>query len=151
MNNQVFLKNITLDGEEWRDVIGFEGLYKVSSYGRVCLWKDTQTIVSRTFISNHTCLLQVMRKVRKRQVSLFQRKASKARDIFHISLLKTFSPSQTIIMSLIQRMVTSTTAKLIIFIGEERSKHANFTIPLHLKVKHGRQCKDMKACTKYLL
>ena len=35
MNNQEFLKSITLDGEEWRDVIGFEGLYKVSSYGRV--------------------------------------------------------------------------------------------------------------------
>lgn len=35
MNNQEFLKSITLYGEEWRDVIGFEGLYKVSSYGRV--------------------------------------------------------------------------------------------------------------------
>lgn len=35
MNNQEFLKSITLDGEEWRDIIGFEGLYKVSSYGRV--------------------------------------------------------------------------------------------------------------------
>lgn len=35
MNNQEFLKSISLDGEEWRDVIGFEGLYKVSSYGRV--------------------------------------------------------------------------------------------------------------------
>lgn len=31
MNNQEFLKSITLDGEEWRDIIGFEGLYKVSS------------------------------------------------------------------------------------------------------------------------
>ena len=35
MNNQEFLKSITLDGEEWRDIIGFKGLYKVSSYGRV--------------------------------------------------------------------------------------------------------------------
>lgn len=25
----------TMDGEEWRDVVGFEGLFKVSSYGRV--------------------------------------------------------------------------------------------------------------------
>lgn len=35
MNNQEFIKSITLDGEEWRDIIGFEGLYKVSSCGRV--------------------------------------------------------------------------------------------------------------------
>ncbi len=35
MTNQEFLESITLEGEEWRDVIGYEGLYMVSSYGRV--------------------------------------------------------------------------------------------------------------------
>ena len=35
MTNQEFIQSITLEGEEWRDVIGYEGLYMVSSYGRI--------------------------------------------------------------------------------------------------------------------
>lgn len=35
MTNEEFIKSISLKDEEWRDVIGFEGLYKVSSSGRV--------------------------------------------------------------------------------------------------------------------
>lgn len=35
MTNEEFIESVTLDGEEWRDVIGFEGLYMVSSFGRV--------------------------------------------------------------------------------------------------------------------
>lgn len=35
MSNEEFIKNVSLEGEEWRDVVGFEGLYMVSSFGRV--------------------------------------------------------------------------------------------------------------------
>lgn len=35
MTNQEFIESIRLEGEEWRDVIGWEGLYMVSSFGRV--------------------------------------------------------------------------------------------------------------------
>lgn len=35
MTNQEFLESITQEGEEWRDIIGYEGLYAVSSFGRV--------------------------------------------------------------------------------------------------------------------
>ena len=35
MTNEEFIKSITLDGEEWHDVVGFEGLYMISSIGRV--------------------------------------------------------------------------------------------------------------------
>ena len=35
MNNKEFIESITLEGEEWRDVIGYEGLYMVSSFGRI--------------------------------------------------------------------------------------------------------------------
>lgn len=35
MTNKEFIKSISLEGEEWRDVVGFEGLYMVSSLGRV--------------------------------------------------------------------------------------------------------------------
>lgn len=35
MTNEEFIKSISLEGEEWRDVAGFEGRYKVSSLGRI--------------------------------------------------------------------------------------------------------------------
>ena len=35
MTNQEFIQSITIEEEEWRDVIGFEGLYMVSSLGRI--------------------------------------------------------------------------------------------------------------------
>lgn len=36
MTNQEFIESIALEGEEWRDVVGYEGYYMVSSFGRVC-------------------------------------------------------------------------------------------------------------------
>lgn len=44
MINQEFIESITLEGEEWRDVIGYEGLYMVSSFGRVISLKRSQII-----------------------------------------------------------------------------------------------------------
>ena len=35
MTNEEFIESISLEGEEWRDVVGYEGLYMVSSFGRV--------------------------------------------------------------------------------------------------------------------
>ena len=35
MTNQEFIESIRLEGEEWRDVSGWEGYYAVSSFGRV--------------------------------------------------------------------------------------------------------------------
>lgn len=35
MTNKEFLESITLEGEEWRDVVGYEGLYVVSNMGRI--------------------------------------------------------------------------------------------------------------------
>lgn len=31
MTNEEFIKSITVEGEEWKDVIGFEGYYMVSN------------------------------------------------------------------------------------------------------------------------
>ena len=40
MTNEEFIQSITLQGEEWRDVVGYEGLYMVSSIGRIAaMWK----------------------------------------------------------------------------------------------------------------
>lgn len=35
MTNEEFLRSVSLEGEEWRDVVGYEGIYKVSNKGRV--------------------------------------------------------------------------------------------------------------------
>lgn len=35
MTNQEFIESISLPNEEWRDVVGFEGYYMISSLGRV--------------------------------------------------------------------------------------------------------------------
>lgn len=35
MTNQEFIESISLPNEEWRDVVGYEGRYMVSSFGRV--------------------------------------------------------------------------------------------------------------------
>lgn len=35
MTNEEFIKSISLEGEEWRDVVGYEGLYMASSLGRI--------------------------------------------------------------------------------------------------------------------
>jgi hypothetical protein len=35
MTNEEFIESIRLEGEEWRDVVGYEGLYMVSSIGRI--------------------------------------------------------------------------------------------------------------------
>ena len=36
MTNEDFIKSISLEGEIWKDVVGYEGHYKVSDFGRVC-------------------------------------------------------------------------------------------------------------------
>lgn len=35
MTNQEFIESIRLENEEWRDIVGWEGYYMVSSFGRV--------------------------------------------------------------------------------------------------------------------
>ena len=35
INSERWLSLEDLEGEEWRDVVGYEGLYKVSNYGRI--------------------------------------------------------------------------------------------------------------------
>lgn len=63
MTNEEFIQSIALPGEEWRDVVGLEGLYAVSSEGRVASMRTKkimnqtpQTHRGRTYM--HVCLYQ---------------------------------------------------------------------------------------------
>lgn len=40
MSNQEFIESIRLDGEEWKDVVGYEGSYMVSNLGRIAAIRD---------------------------------------------------------------------------------------------------------------
>lgn len=44
MTNKEFLESIILEGEEWRDVVGWEELYAVSNFGRVASYGRFQLI-----------------------------------------------------------------------------------------------------------
>ena len=44
MTNEELIKSISLEGEEWRDVTGWEGLYAVSNIGRVVSYGRIQRI-----------------------------------------------------------------------------------------------------------
>lgn len=35
MTNEEFIKSVSLEGEIWKDIIGYEGLYAISNFGRV--------------------------------------------------------------------------------------------------------------------
>ena len=54
MTNEEFIQSIALPGEEWRDVVGYEGSYSVSSFGRVaCLKTGThQRLVMKPVYMN---------------------------------------------------------------------------------------------------
>ena len=45
MTTEEFINSIKLDGEEWRDVVGYEGYYMVSNFGRI--------VSSARYVSNN--------------------------------------------------------------------------------------------------
>jgi hypothetical protein len=59
MTNEEFIKSISIEGEEWRDVVGYEGLYMVSSLGRIASIERTiiqkngiQRVLKQTILKN---------------------------------------------------------------------------------------------------
>ena len=41
MTNEEFIESIRLQGEEWRDVVGYEGYYMVSNLGRIAMVRNS--------------------------------------------------------------------------------------------------------------
>lgn len=58
MTNEEFIKKVSLDGEEWRDVVGYEGLYAVSNFGRVMfLRRKVRNNTSYSYLECRLCKL----------------------------------------------------------------------------------------------
>ena len=51
MTNEEFIKSVSLEGEEWRDVVGYDYDYFISSYGRVIVgnksWLDKNGVLHK--------------------------------------------------------------------------------------------------------
>ncbi len=67
----VFLQEIDykdLPGEEWRDVVDYEGLYQVSNYARVksLIKKKKQKFLKQILVSEDTCALSFAKTERKK-------------------------------------------------------------------------------------
>lgn len=57
MNNKEFIESITLEGEIWCDVIGYEGLYMVSSFGRIASLSRIIHCTNRDIMSKNKILI----------------------------------------------------------------------------------------------
>lgn len=55
MTNEEFLESVSLDGEIWKDVVGYEGYYAVSNLGRIAFL--TRTVRNSKGFSNLDCKL----------------------------------------------------------------------------------------------
>lgn len=51
MTNKEFIKSVSLSGEEWRDLIGYDGLYCISSYGRMVSFSRKNPILMKPTIN----------------------------------------------------------------------------------------------------
>lgn len=57
MTNEEFLESISLEGEEWCDVVGYEGLYAVSNFSRVASLRSKGRIMTVSLNSDgYGCL-----------------------------------------------------------------------------------------------
>lgn len=59
MTNEEFIKSVSLEGEEWRDVAGYEGLYMVSSFGRVASLERMVRNTNSSYRKVSPCILTV--------------------------------------------------------------------------------------------
>ena len=69
MTNEEFINSIRLDGEEWRDVVGYEDRYMVSSFGRVVRKMIVYNQCNRyhTVVLNQKILKSYIKKIRNNQ------------------------------------------------------------------------------------
>lgn len=89
MTNEEFIESIRLDGEIWKDVVGYEGYYIVSNYGRiasirmVCEYLDNGVRKSRK-MTQHLCSTSVAPSARYRRMTLVRDTISETQLVHRI-------------------------------------------------------------------
>lgn len=93
MTNEEFIKSVSLEGEEWRDVVGYEGLYMVSSEGRIVSLSREMFNGHVYFISKPNILKQTLSTTGYHYVTLRNNGISKKRKV-HRLVATAFIPNQ---------------------------------------------------------
>lgn len=84
MTNQEFIESITLEGEEWRDVVGDEGHYSISSFGRLVCYERYITAKNGHKHYLKRCLMKVKQNETYPSVALY---INGKRKVFYIHRL----------------------------------------------------------------
>lgn len=97
MTNQEFIESIRLKGEEWRDVVGYEGDYIVSSYGRIAVVREEYMYRrnGRIFykkMSRHICSTSISPSTNYRRIS-FMKGCKKETKLVHRVVAEAFIPN----------------------------------------------------------
>ena len=97
MTNQEFIESIRLEGEEWKYVVGFEGRYMVSSFGRMAsLYRPRVRSDGEKHHSQQHLLagrISQTKHLRYRQVDLLRDDGTKLKTSFHREVAKAFIPN----------------------------------------------------------
>lgn len=97
MTNEEFIQSIALPGEEWRDVVGYEGDYIVSNYGRIAVIRESfpyrkngKVFYSR--MKRHLCRTSVSPSTHYRRIS-FVKGGKKETRLVHRIVAEAFLPN----------------------------------------------------------
>lgn len=97
MTNEEFIKSIALPGEEWRDVVGYEGYYIVSSFGRIATIRDScERLINGKIYSMkmkmHLCNTSISPSTNYRRIT-FKRDCVRDTRLVHRVVAEAFIPN----------------------------------------------------------
>ncbi len=71
MTNEKFLESVSLDGEIWKDVVGYEGLYVVSNLGRIASLTRTVLCGNRYYRTHNAKILKPVHGKKTKHLTAF--------------------------------------------------------------------------------
>lgn len=98
MTNEEFIESIRLQGEEWRDVVGYEGYYKVSNLGRIVVLSRLVNRKHRNgkdanyVLKPHICSTSISPSTNYRRMT-FVREGVKDTQLVHRIVAEAFLPN----------------------------------------------------------
>lgn len=97
MTNDNFIKSITINGEEWKDVVGYEGYYAVSNLGRIAMIRTSceYTRNGKTFTKSckpHICGTSISPSTQYQRIT-FVRNGKKDTQLLHRVIAMAFIPN----------------------------------------------------------
>ena len=96
MTTEEFIDSIKLDGEEWRDVVGYEGYYIVSNFGRIAVLERLVTRKHRNgkdanfILKPHICSTSIAPSTKYRRMTFKTKHKLKDTQLVHRVVAKAF-------------------------------------------------------------